>query len=114
MEQNAEILKNAISGSLKIIEQEREKEIIKIGYEKWGRKVGEHIYGMFAFALRDDEENKIFAVRDQFGTKPFYYYVTEDSQLLEKARRLAEKEFAGITDKSGVDYFKGHLSSDVL
>ena len=28
MEQNAEILKNAISGSLKIIEQDREKEII--------------------------------------------------------------------------------------
>ena len=28
MDQNAEILKNAISGSLKIIEQDREKEII--------------------------------------------------------------------------------------
>ena len=37
--------------------------------------------------------------------------MTEDSMLLEKARRLAEKEFAGITDKSGVDYFKGHLCS---
>ena len=28
MEHNAEILKNAISGSLKIIEQDREKEIV--------------------------------------------------------------------------------------
>ena len=28
MDQNAEILKNAISGSLKIIEQDREKEIV--------------------------------------------------------------------------------------
>ena len=37
---------------------------------------------MFAFAINDEAENKIFAVRDQFGTKPFYYYVTADNRLL--------------------------------
>ena len=40
------------------------------------------MYGMFAFALWDDEEKKLFCLRDQFGTKPFYYYETEDGQLL--------------------------------
>lgn len=38
MEQNAEILKNAISGSLKIIEQEREKEIISRRFGLKGNK----------------------------------------------------------------------------
>lgn len=38
MEQNAEILKNAISGSLKIIEQEREKEIISRRFGLKGKK----------------------------------------------------------------------------
>ncbi len=38
MEQNAEILKNAIHGSLKIIEQEREKEIIARRFGLKGRK----------------------------------------------------------------------------
>lgn len=38
MEQNAEILKKAISGSLKIIEQEREKEIITRRFGLIGRK----------------------------------------------------------------------------
>lgn len=32
-------------------------------------------------------------------------------QLLEKAIELARAEFAGRTDKAGVDYFTGHLSS---
>ncbi|MBQ1298680.1 hypothetical protein IIY24_02495 [Candidatus Saccharibacteria bacterium] len=38
MEQNAEILKNAISGSLKIIEQDREKEIISRRFGLTGNK----------------------------------------------------------------------------
>ncbi len=38
MDQNAEILKNAISGSLKIIEQEREKEIISRRFGLKGNK----------------------------------------------------------------------------
>ena len=38
MEQNAEILRKAISGSLKIIEQEREKEIIMRRFGLSGRK----------------------------------------------------------------------------
>ena len=38
MDQNAEILKNAISGSLKIIEQEREKEIISRRFGLTGNK----------------------------------------------------------------------------
>ena len=38
MDKNAEILKNAISGSLKIIEQDREKEIISRRFGLTGRK----------------------------------------------------------------------------
>lgn len=62
--------------------EEREREIMLKAYEKWGHDVADHIYGMFAFAINDEAENKIFAVRDQFGTKPFYYYVTADNRLL--------------------------------
>ena len=62
--------------------KECEKQIIVKAYEKWGRTMGDHIYGMFAFWLYDEKEDKIFALRDQFGTKPFYYYMTTDGRLL--------------------------------
>lgn len=62
--------------------EEREEAILIKAYEKWGCNMADHIYGMFAFALWDDEEQKLFCLRDQFGTKPFYYYVTEEGKLL--------------------------------
>lgn len=62
--------------------REREEAILIKAYEKWGCDMADHIYGMFAFALWDDEEQKLFCLRDQFGTKPFYYYVTEEGKLL--------------------------------
>ena len=62
--------------------EEREPLLIRLAYEKWGDRVADHLYGMFAFAIYDDAEDKLFCVRDQFGTKPFYYYQTEDGELL--------------------------------
>ncbi|HPY84019.1 MAG TPA: asparagine synthase (glutamine-hydrolyzing) [Ruminococcus flavefaciens] len=62
--------------------EKRETAIIEAAYEKWGREMADHIYGMFAFYLWDEKNSKIFAMRDQFGTKPFYYYVTKDNRLL--------------------------------
>lgn len=62
--------------------EERENEIILKAYEAWGGEMANHIYGMFAFAILDEQKDEIFCMRDQFGTKPFFYYVTEDGRLL--------------------------------
>lgn len=70
------------SGNKVMTREEREEAILIKAYEKWGCDMADHIYGMFAFALWDDEEQKLFCLRDQFGTKPFYYYVTEEGKLL--------------------------------
>lgn len=62
--------------------EEREIEIIRRAYEKWGENMAEYMHGMFSFAIWDDKEKKLFCLRDHFGTKPFYYYVTADNRLL--------------------------------
>jgi asparagine synthase (glutamine-hydrolysing) len=62
--------------------EKREEEIILKAYSRWGGKMADHMHGMFAFAIWDEEEQKLFALRDQFGTKPFYYYQTADGRLL--------------------------------
>lgn len=60
----------------------REEAILVKAYETWGYDMANHMHGMFAFALWDDTEKKLFCLRDQFGTKPFYYYETADGNLL--------------------------------
>ena len=62
--------------------EEREEAILIKAYETWGYDMANHMHGMFAFALWDEENEKLFCVRDQFGTKPFYYYETADGELL--------------------------------
>ena len=76
----------ALCAELEISEQlsrqERENEILKKAYKKWGFDMAEHFHGMFAFALWDEENQQLFCLRDHFGTKTFYYYVTADGKLL--------------------------------
>jgi len=50
-----------------------DSEVILLGYEKWGEKVLDHLIGMFAFAIWDPQERRLFAARDRFGIKPFYF-----------------------------------------
>ncbi|MEJ8734216.1 asparagine synthase (glutamine-hydrolyzing) [Mediterraneibacter sp. ICN-202921] len=71
----------------------REEMILLKGYETWGYDIGHHLYGMFAFALWDEEEKKLFCMRDHFGTKPFYYYETADGEILcsTSIRRIIEQ-----------------------
>jgi asparagine synthase (glutamine-hydrolysing) len=47
-------------------------------YEKWGENCPEYLLGDFAFAIWDENEEKLFCARDHMGVKPFYYYLDDD------------------------------------
>jgi asparagine synthase (glutamine-hydrolysing) len=47
-------------------------------YEEYGSDCVRHLRGMFAFAIWDTRQEKLFCGRDRLGIKPFYY--TLDSQ----------------------------------
>jgi len=72
---------------------ERETAILLSAYARWDTEMALHMHGMFSFALWDEEANRIFCLRDPFGTKPFYYYVTETGNLLcgTTIRRIMEQ-----------------------
>ena len=53
-------------------------EVILRAYEKWGEDCVDHLRGMFAFAIWDETNNKLFCARDRFGIKPFYYIRNKD------------------------------------
>ncbi len=52
-------------------------EVILAAYDFWKEKCLQQFDGMFAFAIWDEKEQKLFVARDRFGEKPFYYYEDE-------------------------------------
>ena len=60
----------------------RERTIITAAYEKWGKDVGNHINGQFAFAIYDTEAEELFCARDILGAELFFYYETADGNFL--------------------------------
>ena len=53
-------------------------EVLLKGYIYYGQEVLDKLNGMFAFVIYDAERKEVFAARDRFGVKPFYYYHSDD------------------------------------
>lgn len=53
-------------------------EVILAAYDHWDDECVEHFDGMFAFAIWDEEEQELFAARDRFGEKPFFYHFNKE------------------------------------
>jgi asparagine synthase (glutamine-hydrolysing) len=57
-------------------------ETILHAYEEYGDHCVDHLRGMFAFAIWDAHQQRLFAARDRFGEKPLYYAAAPDGALL--------------------------------
>jgi asparagine synthase (glutamine-hydrolysing) len=53
-------------------------EVLLAAYIEWGEECLHKFNGMWAFVIYDRLEKKIFAARDRYGIKPFYYLQTLD------------------------------------
>ena len=49
-------------------------EVVLAAYGRWGPECVNRFHGMFAFAIWDRKEKRLFAARDRMGVKPFYYH----------------------------------------
>lgn len=56
-------------------------EVILHGYEEYNEEILLKLRGMFAFVIYDTNLKEVFAARDFYGIKPFYYYLTTDEFL---------------------------------
>ncbi|MGN0631665.1 MAG: asparagine synthase (glutamine-hydrolyzing) [Ruminococcus sp.] len=107
---NWEALCSELNISKELSREDREYAILKEAYKTWGCSMADHLYGMFAFALWDDEEKKLVCIRDQFGTKPFYYYVTSDGRLLYGTMIRSIMEQEGFVKELNKDALQLYMS----
>jgi asparagine synthase (glutamine-hydrolysing) len=56
-------------------------EVILHAYEEYGPNCVRHFNGMFAFALWDARQQRLFLARDRFGIKPLYFCRTAQQLL---------------------------------
>ena len=58
-----------------------DSEVLLHGFEEWGTALPEKLRGMFAFVIWNKNTKELFAARDPFGIKPFYYDAREGRLL---------------------------------
>lgn len=89
-----------------------DSEVLLRAYEEWGENCLERFNGMFAFAIFDESRRQIFAARDRFGVKPFYYRETEKQfQFASEIKAIiGVGRSSGVDEQTVVDYLlTGHL-----
>lgn len=64
-----------------IFRSDSDTEVLLNSYVEWGESCLNRLNGMFAFAILDTFTNDLFAARDRFGIKPFYYYHDQNQFL---------------------------------
>jgi len=75
-------------------------EVILAAYSRWGQNCLDKLNGDWAFVLYDTIKETVFAARDRYGIKPFYYS-TSDGRLI-FASEL--KVLLGVINKKSPEY----------
>ena len=68
-------------------------EVLLNAYLCWGEDCLNRLRGMFAFAIWDDKERRLFAARDRLGIKPFHYSIDGQGRLAFASEIKALLEF---------------------
>ena len=79
-------------------QSQSDTEIILAAYDYWEKDCLFHFDGMFSFAIWDNKEKTLFAARDRFGEKPFYFY--QDKEQLIFASEMKALWAAGMEKKT--------------
>ncbi|MFZ4427791.1 MAG: asparagine synthase (glutamine-hydrolyzing) [Saprospiraceae bacterium] len=81
-----------------IFKTHSDTEVILASYEEWGEACVTRFIGMWAFAIWDPGEQKLFCSRDRFGIKPFYYIVKGGKLYF--ASEIKALKAAGVFDSA--------------
>jgi asparagine synthase (glutamine-hydrolysing) len=114
---NYKSLREALSKKGHKFSTSSDTEVLAHLYEKYGEELSKYLNGMFAFAIWDEEREKLVLSRDRAGVKPLYYYkkgnlliygseVKAESNLLTASTSRAISAFLSAAER---DFSKVHV-----
>ncbi len=74
---NHDELRNELKGCGYTFRSTSDTEVILAAYQQWGVDCLHRFNGMWAFALWDIRQKRLFCARDRMGVKPFYYHIND-------------------------------------
>jgi len=110
---NHRSIRNKLESLGRRFRTESDTEVLLQAYRQWGAKCLGRFQGMFAFAVWDEANEKLFLARDRIGIKPLYYgdfgnrfFFGSDIKTLQGSDLVPKK----IKRKSLAQYlFYGHV-----
>ena len=79
---NFKELRAELENSGAVFKTKCDTEVVLYSYIFYKEKCVERLNGIFAFAVVDEEEQRVFLARDRFGVKPFFYTSSGSSLLI--------------------------------
>lgn len=93
-------------------QSQTDTEVILAAYDCWKEACVEHFDGMFAFAIVDTHTQSLFAARDRFGEKPFYY--VKDKHLFAFASEMKALWAIGIDKRTDDKMLLNYLTQGIV
>lgn len=90
---NYKELRNDLIAAGYTFRTQSDTEVIVHLYDQIGASCVHKLNGMFAFVIWDRKNRKLFAARDRFGEKPFYYALLPDGTLVFGSEIKAIRQF---------------------
>jgi asparagine synthase (glutamine-hydrolysing) len=78
-------------------------------YEEYGVECVQHLRGMFAFAIWDEKQRRLFIARDRLGKKPLYY-AEHDGSLLFGSELKCLLQYPGFPREADLTAIHHYLS----
>lgn len=92
-----------------IFRNNSDTEVLIHAYEEYGEKMLSKLRGMFAFVIWDSKNELLFAARDFFGIKPFYYAMV-DGNLIYGSEIKSILEYPGYQKEVNPEALENYLT----